>query len=70
MLVLGSDEFLATFLTPAHFALASSYLIYQDLSTMWTDSLLIERILRVRHILTNQCVQYLFASYKNLKHLL
>lgn len=66
MLVLVSDQFLATFPTPVHFALASSYLVSQDLPTMWTDSLLIERILRVRQVLTNQAVQDLLPVTKTL----
>lgn len=65
-LLLVSDEFLTTFPTPVHIALASSFLTYQDLPTMWTDSLLIERILRVRQVLTNQGVQHLLPVTKTL----
>lgn len=66
MLVLFSDQFLATFPTPVHFALASCYLVSQNLPTMWTNSLLIERILRVRQVLTNQAVQDLLPVTKTL----
>lgn len=66
VLILVSDRFLATSPTPVHFVLVSSYLVYQDLPTMWTDSLLSARILRVREVLTNHAIQHLLPVTKSL----